>query len=515
MKRRDFVLGSAGALGWTFLPRLSGAAPCPPPEFSAVGGSTVASSCVDGGSAEADWIARSTGAGVVWAHDFRYEREVSQFRSSDSVNPYASTFIGNDPDNRGVNTIHWDATDGIGASKCLRTVAPSGMDGFPSGTWWENVTSASSRVHFPSGTKYVATDATHGTFTFPDGSKYSYVQLQGGEAPTNTTAYFDGERLKFEKRVSAGGWARPFSALVQGEMGNGLPYPDRASNGEKRRTYDVSRSSAFYDFRAGYYGNSTYHTAGGGGSTQADWDGTEFYLQFRVKISKGRHAKRVPPAGANSDNANVSTWLRDGVAYEYMPPGKLAFIQPGPEQLDGYVIIQSGAYQRYARDTAPFRMYSNRGSIFLQDPQSGSPNAYQNVGPFAATCTSTEATWNLIGGKTACFEWPEDEWVTVLFYMKPGRDNTPVASGKQQSEWPYKDTHVRAWVARQGQTTYTPVFDKSDLAFIWGAGNRTPVGSINNVDFSCYMNNMPAWKAFEQKYTQVIFSKSFIPCPAV
>jgi hypothetical protein len=461
-------------------------------------------------TAEQDWITRSTGTGVIWAHDFRYQREVDQFRQSDTVAPYATTRAGNDPDSIGINTIYWDSTDGIGSSKCLRTTAPSGVTGFPTGTWWENVSSASSRVHFPTGTTYTTLTSTTGRFNFPGGSTYSYGWSGTGEAPTSTTALFDGERLKYEGRVSAGGWARPFSALIAGNTGNGLPTPDKASGGETRRTFDPSVNTAFQAFRAGYYGPADLHSAGGGGSSASDWDGTEFYVQFRVKLSAGRHAKRTPPTGANSTNADVSTWLRDGVTYEYLPAGKLAFIQPGPVQLDGYVIIQSGAYQRYAYQTAPLRMYSYRGSLPLQDPQvSNGSEKLQNVGSYATTCTVASNTWS---AANSCWEWPEDEWVTVLYYMKPGHDN--VGQGSNQSTWTHRDTHVRIWVAREGATSYTEIFNKSDLAFNWGGSTgTTPAGSINNIDFSCYMNNMPAWAAFEQKYTQVILSKSFIPCP--
>jgi hypothetical protein len=461
---------------------------------------------------EADWVSRSTGAGVVWAHDFRYEQEVKQFRVSDNVQPFATSRVGNDPEGVGYHTIFWDSSDGIGESKCVRTTAPNGIAGMPSSTWWENLDSARSRAHFPAGTTYTAATSTTGTFTFPGGSTLAYSSaggLGGYEGPTNTTAVFNGEFLKYQGRVSAGGWTRPFSALVAGTTGNGLPSADRASGGETRRTYDATSTSAFANFRKGYYGHSTYHTAGGGGSTSADWDGTEFYLQFRVKLSTGRHDKRTPPTGANSSNANVTTWLHDGQTYEFLPSGKLVFIQPGPTQLDGYVIIQSGAYQQYAYQTAPFRMYSLRGTVFLQDPQvSTGSEKFQNVAPYATTCVAGLNTWS---AANSCWEWPENEWVTVLYYMKPGRSND--GQGSNQSTWTFRDTHVRVWVAREGATSYTEIFNKSDLAFAWGTDPTTPTGSINNVDFSCYMNNLPGWKGWEQKYTQVIFSKQMIPCP--
>jgi hypothetical protein len=465
---------------------------------------------------ETDWITRSTGSGVVWAHDFRYEREVDQFRMSNDVGPYDPSLLGgNDPTGTiGAHEVYWDSTDGIGESKCLRCVAPNGNSGFPSSSFWYGLSSFEAKVTFPPGTTYTPINSTpKGTYTFPGGSTYTYEYLDPHDnlyfAPTNTTAYFRGEQLKDEGRVSAGGWVRPFSALVAGNAGNGLPDPDRASGGETRRTYDVSNRNCFQGFRKGFYGRAAYHTAGDAGSTASDWDGTEFYVQFRVKLSSGRHATRTPPTGANSGNAFVATFASDGQTYEMLPYGKLAFVQPGPTETDGYIIIQSGQEQQYAYQTSYFQMYSHRGDFSLRDPQDSPAGAkIQNV-TYGATCI-TGGT----GGNTAlagaCWEWPEDEWVTVLLYMKPGTENTGTFS---LSTWTNRDTHVRAWVAREGQTSYTELLNKADFAFGWGADTLTPRGSLNNLSFNCYMNNNPAWQQFEHKYTQVIFSKQMIPCP--
>ena len=53
----------------------------------------------------------------------------------------------------------------------------------------------------------------------------------------------------------------------------------------------------------------------------------------------------------------------------------------------------------------------------------------------------------------------------------------------------------------------------SATAAAWTLGTYTPNSSINNVDFSCYMNNFPSWALFEHKYAQVILSKQTIACP--
>lgn len=80
-------------------------------------------------SAESDWITRSTAAGVVWAHDFRSDAEVNNFR-------WTSGFgSGNDPSaagNRG-DTVRRITSDGItgGALECYY---PAGV-GMPGVHW--------------------------------------------------------------------------------------------------------------------------------------------------------------------------------------------------------------------------------------------------------------------------------------------------------------------------------------------------------------------------------------------
>jgi len=55
------------------------AKPCSPPSFGVTGGTSTTATCGSTATAQADWEARTGGAGVVWAHDFRYPTEVSAF----------------------------------------------------------------------------------------------------------------------------------------------------------------------------------------------------------------------------------------------------------------------------------------------------------------------------------------------------------------------------------------------------------------------------------------------------
>ena len=81
-----------------------------------VGASTTNNVFTLGTSAEADWIARSTGAGVVWAHDFRYQEEVWAFL-----------------DRQITGTQRWQTADGITGNGCLECYIPTGLGN--TGSW--------------------------------------------------------------------------------------------------------------------------------------------------------------------------------------------------------------------------------------------------------------------------------------------------------------------------------------------------------------------------------------------
>src|SRR5512141_945878 len=80
MKRRQFLASSATLAG-ALVPVLGRAqsTPCPPPSVSVGGGSSATAACGNT-VGSADWVTRSTGPGVIWAHDFSDPREVDQFR---------------------------------------------------------------------------------------------------------------------------------------------------------------------------------------------------------------------------------------------------------------------------------------------------------------------------------------------------------------------------------------------------------------------------------------------------
>jgi hypothetical protein len=86
-------------------------------------------------SVEEDWVARSEGAGVMWAHDFRSDWEVDRWRwvgswGSDTTKSAPAEFdVG-----VGQSSVNRVVTDGITGGGCLEITIPTG--GQSEASWW-------------------------------------------------------------------------------------------------------------------------------------------------------------------------------------------------------------------------------------------------------------------------------------------------------------------------------------------------------------------------------------------
>ena len=122
MKRREFILGATSSASLLLVNGARAATPCGPVLADA---STIVPCPV--GDVEADWLARTSGPGVVWFHDFRSDAEVDAFR-------WAGGY-GNDP-----NDVHRpglcrrNVSDGITGGGCLELIYPVGSSAAPG--WW-------------------------------------------------------------------------------------------------------------------------------------------------------------------------------------------------------------------------------------------------------------------------------------------------------------------------------------------------------------------------------------------
>lgn len=402
MRRRDLLIGSAGAAASLTFGRLAAGAPSIP-----------ATESITPATEQSDWIARSTGPGVLWAHNFDSASEVDAFR--------VVAGYGNDPTNASKSTCLWDAADGFAGGGSLTCSVPTG--GF-----------------------------------------------------------------------SSGYWNRPMAAFAAPH--NGRPTNDAAANGAVRlRTYNAHDHTQDWNFYGGYYGHPSAQAAFPTWQGQSGiWDGTEFWVQFRAKITGAR-------------------WTPGN------PNGKLVFIDVTGLTGSQEIIIQSenspgAAGDRYY-DRNPFRMYTSQGS----EPNSllvSSRGEVQPGGPYARTCSLSN-----LGVPRACWVWPSDEWVTVLVHLVPGGDNDAYYGAHPSaplSSWPFRDTTLEAWVARRHERAYTKVYESRTLALDYYSNKHHPP-AYNKFGPAAYMNAgaspRPAVAGWSQKFTQIVFSREFIPCPSV
>lgn len=287
-------------------------------------------------------------------------------------------------------------------------------------------------------------------------------------------------------------WWRPMSAL--NSSGNGKASSDLAANGTTQlRTWTPTQNTdPGFSWQKGYFGNSTEQSLTG--STYAGnsnvWDGTDFYFQVRVKISASRF-----------NTAN--------------PQGKLIYLDIMGTSGEQEVLVRSNTKQSWNVSTGNFDIYTSFGNYlqsYLGNPQGDSSNTTQRQ-PGSATASTCLFDTGVV--QTGCWEWPADTWVTLLVHVIPGQDSyrTSGYDGGDQATWataPH-DAGLEVWVAAEGVTSYTKIWDKQDYVWQYDTA-RNPAG-FNGVVMSAYINGENAVEAYTQRYTQMILSKSFIPCP--
>lgn len=356
MKRRQFLMTSAAGLAGVAIPKFSlgETRPCPPPSIAAEGGtSSTTTSCTQGG--EADWVARTSGAGVVWFHDFRNAAEVDNFRWRGGQ--------GDDPNNTGDGSVRHITTDGVNGAGCLEVFTAAGTQA--NCVWW-----------------------------------------------------------------------RPLSPLTGSGNGRGANDPGAAGSIDVQ-SFTPNPNSGYSNINSwgsrGLYGHSSYASGSG-------FDGTNYYLQMRVKISASRFAGGNPSAG------------------------KLNYLSHTYRSLTGQEIVTQNNINR------DFMAY-----------RSGSPP----LEPSKQYGSEMSGYW----------QWPSDEWVTVLYYIAPGRESVA-------------ETVFKVWIARAGATKYTKIWDTSvvPLSYDYDRGQ-------NALILSSYMNGVTSPTAWYVRFDQIIFSKQTIPCP--
>jgi hypothetical protein len=310
--------------------------------------------------------------------------------------------------------------------------------------------SAAGEIPFPGNTRRITTDGIPGAGS----GVLEIVAHDGGVSnPTADTAE----------------WWRPFSPL--NAPGNGRATNDPAANGTlTRRTWSVSnQSSTMAGFDQGWYGHTDYH---GGGQ----FDGTEYYLQVRVKIDTNRDA---------SDND---------------AGGKLFYFTRNDRSLTDQEIVTES--KDLSTNSNFFSMYRSGGNG-LESDSPGIATHGDQPGIEGGTVGNGVCRFDNNGGRAAnCFRLTRGVWWTLEYHVRPGHDSA-------------NDTLVEVWAQETPGGTVRRVWNQTgvDLPF----DGSHPFG-INSLICSGYMNRFGGNRIntqFYHRWTQLIFSKSFIPFPTV
>lgn len=271
--------------------------------------------------------------------------------------------------------------------------------------------------------------------------------------------------------TSAQGWVRPFSPLTGATNGKGVDDP-----GASPLAWNVTNNTDY----TGTWKNGMYAHADNQSFSGWTFDGNEFYIQFRCKLTANR-------------------------ALSGQPSGKLAFIGITGNGTSHITPIQEIVLQ--SNRSLLSRAYTNFGSSFnsaLNEPQEANDSSgtiKQPGGAYLGTCIN-----NLSCAICGCY--PVDEWFTVLVHIRPGHHGTSLSQTSAQ------DTLFELKVAMDGDTDYTTVYSKSNYVISFRSG--TPQG-WNAFEPSGYMNNVAALPGFgwTQSFAEVIFSTQPIACPQV
>jgi len=258
-------------------------------------------------------------------------------------------------------------------------------------------------------------------------------------------------------------WWRPFSPLPG--SGNGRGVDDPAANGTLAiQPYQATDGgSQVYDWgRRGYYGHASYHE----GSV---FDGTSFYLQMRVKMDPRRTA---------AGNSLV---------------GKLTFLTTTRWSLTTQELVTYSASRTDGVGTPNyFRIYGGGNSDPLDDKDS--------IGRRGNQPGSELGVCDMSSGRN-CWAW-SGGWDTIMYHLTPGR------AGVVESV-------LQVYAAHPGETSYTKIWDQTWAnGYEYSGGSPYVANGYNALICSIYQNGLRNTE-FWHRYDQIIFSKSFIPCPQV
>jgi hypothetical protein len=502
-----------------------------------------------------DWIARSTAAGVVWAHNFEADAELYNFVRGD---PGSGTVTNPDPASM-PNGLYLEATP-FGSSRAIvgRAVGTTFTQATPSGTAGDIHTfhvADASQLPNPSPQYRLLigdpSDPQKGCFEYVDFISRDLVNntISVRRRRTSETMPADPVSVAYPGAPSypigwtigrgpMGSWNRPLCAFPAGQNGKSTPDVGIA-NGvvTKARVWNPTRGgNGHLSFREGYWGSRHYWDTAvnpsapyrnwtpadpADNTTRADaWDGDEFYLQFRFKCSASRLTEYATKLlyiqnAFNSGTGQIFAAVGEKKFNEQPAPGEAA---PG---------VTYGRFMQWlcgggdSRQPAGGYLFSD----FQGDGNDQGSNAYQLGYP---ACNYT----NRSGSGMYCWCYPAEEWVTVLLHVKFGRDNAELSASPTPPFLSASDPTFRTLfevsVVSPGETAYRKLISIPDATWFFGdsIGDLqnyfyNPPG-LNAVWLTQELNSYigagsvaPPTESHSIAFTEAILSTQPIPAPAV
>lgn len=472
-------------------------------------------------TAEADWISRSTGPGVVWAHDFRYDDEFTNFLWTDQgvkANGIKPRLVSDYPvgtAGRAVECMSLGAilTADFGLSDTSATF--DDLTDWPSGDFYfvmggdPNVGRGYPTIKY----NLFYCPANNGSTAGRFGNELRGVTY---DATVANTGSFAATRLPWLAGDNAGhevqnAWVRTFAAL---SSGNGTPGGADINNaGVTARAWPaggIQADSSVGTWGYGFYGHTDYHgltwtsaqaTNSGSSAHGGAWDGDEFYLQMRVKVDSRFWNNHVPT------DQTQNTWSHKFFMIQSQ--------QSSRQQL-AINLYPKNKYFVPGNTNCPFTWFEHSFNARMELPTSG--GSFQPGSPWAATANVYSGTPRPASGQStpdgsSCWSYnapgvSTDDWVTLLFHVIPGHDGVT-------------DTFLEVYAARRNGS-YTLVWSGNYLiVFDFATTATKDLPGWCAVWLTSYINlfisqtpGIPR-KSHFKRWTQLIFSKQFIPAPAV
>jgi hypothetical protein len=266
------------------------------------------------------------------------------------------------------------------------------------------------------------------------------------------------EILRAAGTTDTSSWWRPFSPLAGGWPGNGRASDDPGAGRIAPRPWNPLERNELARHALGFYMNPEYFDRFPG-----QHDGSEWYLQTRVKVDPRRAAAGQPSGG------------------------KLTYFTRNDRSLTSQE-INTESFQPGAVDGVNYFSMYRSGSPPLEDDSPGDGNQPGNERGRCDYGSEPESCWAFSGG-----------WDTLLYRIVPGLGGGDVED---------PSTVIEVYAAYPGETEYSKIWDQQRAAVpydvVWGH---------NALLCSGYENGQELVADAYKRWAQIVFSQEFIPCP--